>query len=192
MQTRQPSLGDESQPASGCAEKRLGRSSGINPMHPPIKSGGCSASLHKVASGLNTPVWGYIYQRRFQPGAAIIKPRKPNHVTRNPTPNRELDRDPYWSFDETALLAVVKIRQDAQYFHQSDNRCPNCGCRCWEAEEPPIAFRGCACGTMAFAPAHPLHDHWETGLWGRTVSKARKALLEQERCEQVLAAGGVN
>ena len=45
---------------------------------------------------------------------------------------------------------------------------------------------------MAFAPAHPLHDHWETGLWGRTVSKARKALLEQERCEQVLAAGGVN
>jgi hypothetical protein len=113
-------------------------------------------------------------------------------MTRHPNPNRELDRDPYWRFDETALLAVVKIRQDAQYFHQSDNRCPNCGYRCWEAEEPPMVFRGCACGTMAFAPAHPLHHHWETWLWGRTVSEARKALLEQERCEQALAAGGVN
>lgn len=113
-------------------------------------------------------------------------------MTRDPKPNRELDRDPYWSFDEVALTAVIRIRQGAQYFHQSDNQCPNCGYRCWEAEEPPMVFRGCACGTMAFPPGAPLHEHWESDLWGQTVAEARKALLKQDRREQALAAGGPN
>ena len=40
-------------------------------------------------------------------------------MTRNPNPTRKLDCDPYWNFNEAALMDVVKIQQGAQYFHQS-------------------------------------------------------------------------
>src|SRR5262245_14981686 len=110
-------------------------------------------------------------------------------MIRNPNPNRELDRDPYWRFDEASLIPVVKIRQQAEYFHQTINRCPNCGANCWEAEQPPIVFRGCACATMAFAPDTPLHNNWEPTLWAKTVSEARKALLQQFKRELSLAGG---
>ena len=113
-------------------------------------------------------------------------------MKRNPKPNRELDRDPYWSFDEGALRDLVKIRQEAQYFHQSKDRCPNCGANCWEAEQPPIVFRGCACAMMAFPPGTPLHAHWEASLWANTVSDARKELLRQLKRELPTAAGGAN
>jgi hypothetical protein len=100
-------------------------------------------------------------------------------MIRNPNPNRELDPDPYLYFNEQALTDIVKIRSFAQYFHQSSDPCPNCGANCWEAEEPPIVFRGCACAMMAFPPGTPLHDHWESTLWGTNVAKARKAVLQQ-------------
>jgi hypothetical protein len=104
-------------------------------------------------------------------------------MTRNPNPNRELDPDPYWYFNEQALTDIVKIRSLAQYFHQSSNQCPNCGANCWEAEEPPMVFRGCACALMAFPPGVPLHDYWESNLWGTTVAHARKAVLKQLKRE---------
>ena len=113
-------------------------------------------------------------------------------MIRNPNPNRELDRDPYWSFNEEALLDIIKIRQGAQYFHQSKDQCSNCGANCWEAEEPPIVFRGCACATMAFPPGVPLHDHWSPSLWAKTVSEARKELLGQLKRELPAAAGEPN
>lgn len=100
-------------------------------------------------------------------------------MIRNPNPNRQLDPDPYWFFNEQALTDIVKIRQCVQYFHQSDDTCPNCGARCWEAEEPPIVFRGCACAMMAFPPGAPLHDFWEESLWGDTAAHARKTVLQQ-------------
>jgi len=109
-------------------------------------------------------------------------------MIRNPNPNRELDPDPYWYFNEQALADIVKISSLAQYFHQSNNSCPNCGANCWEAEEPPIVFRGCACAMMAFPPGAPLHDHWEESLWGITVAKARKAVLQQLNRELAEAA----
>src|SRR6516162_9013469 len=109
-------------------------------------------------------------------------------MIRNPNPNRELDPDPYWYFNEQALADIVKISSLAQYFHQSNNSCPNCGANCWEAEERPIVFRGCACAMMAFPPGAPLHDHWEESLWGITVAKARKAVLQQLNRELAEAA----
>ena len=109
-------------------------------------------------------------------------------MIRNPNPNRELDPDPYWYFNEQALTDIVKIRVGAQYFHQSNNTCPNCGANCWEAEEPPMVFRGCACATMAFPPGVPLHDRWESNLWGATVAHARKAVLIELRRELAQAA----
>lgn len=57
---------------------------------------------------------------------------------------------------------------------------------------PPIVFRGCACATMAFPPSIPLHDHWEPSLWAKTVSDARKELLQQLKRELPTAAGGAN
>ena len=113
-------------------------------------------------------------------------------MIRNPNPNRELDRDPYWSFNEEALLDIIKVRQGAQYFHQSKDQCPNCGANCWEAEEPPIVFRGCACGTMAFPPGVPLHERWSPELWAQTVSEARRELLRALKAEFELAGGGPN
>jgi len=57
-------------------------------------------------------------------------------MIRNPHPNRELDRDPYWSLDEVPLMVIVRIRQNVEYFHQAADRCPKCGANCWEAEQP--------------------------------------------------------
>ena len=113
-------------------------------------------------------------------------------MIRTPNPNRELDRDPYWNFDEAALTPIVRIRQRAEYFQQTIDQCPNCGANCWEAEQPPIVFRGCACATMAFPPQTPLHDHWEANLWAKTVSEARKELPQQLKRELPTAAGGAN
>ena len=113
-------------------------------------------------------------------------------MIRNQHPDREMDRNPYWSLDEVSLMVIVKIRQNTEYFHQTTNQCPNCGANCWEAEQPPIVFRGCACATMAFPPQTPLHDHWEANLWAKTVSGARKELLQQLKRELPTAAGGAN
>jgi len=76
-------------------------------------------------------------------------------MIRNPHPNRELDRDPYWSLDDVSLTVIVKIRQNTEYFHQTTDLCPNSAANCWEAEQSPIVFRGCACATMAFPPTNP-------------------------------------
>jgi hypothetical protein len=82
-------------------------------------------------------------------------------MNRNPSPNHELDHDPYWDLDEGTLTVIVKIRLNSEYFHQTADRCPKCEANCWEAEQPPIVFRGCACATMAFPPDVPLHDRWK-------------------------------
>jgi hypothetical protein len=71
-------------------------------------------------------------------------------MIRNPHPSRELDRDTYWSLDEVSLMVIVKIRQNARVLSPDTDQCPNRGANCWEAEQPPIVFRECACATMAF------------------------------------------
>ena len=38
-------------------------------------------------------------------------------MIRNPNPNRELDREPYWNLDEISLTVIVRIRQNVEYFH---------------------------------------------------------------------------
>jgi hypothetical protein len=81
----------------------------------------------------------------------------------------------YWNFNEAALLHIVKIHQLAKCFHQSNNACPNCGARCWEAEGPPMVFRGCAWAMMASPLGVPLHEHWQSHLWSQTVAHARHA-----------------
>jgi hypothetical protein len=45
---------------------------------------------------------------------------------------------------------------------------------------------------MAFPPQTPLHDHWEANPWAKTVSEARKELLQQLKRELPTAAGGAN
>ena len=104
-------------------------------------------------------------------------------MNRNPTPNRELDRDPYWNLDEVSLMVIVRIRQNVEYFHQTTDRCPKCGANCWEAEQPPIVFRGCACATMAFPPNEPLHDRWTPDLWvdARIASARRRRKQTRSR-----------
>ena len=56
-------------------------------------------------------------------------------MIRNPYPNRELDREPYWNLDEISLTVIVRIRQNVEHFHQTADRCPKCGAKCWEAEQ---------------------------------------------------------
>src|SRR5262249_62254857 len=107
------------------------------------------------------------------------KPTGEKVMIRNPHPNRELDRDPYWSLDEVPLMVIVRIRQNVEYFHQAAIRCPKCGANCWEAEQPPIVFRGCACATMAFPATEPLHDRWTADLWADAVTLAHKELSRQ-------------
>jgi len=45
---------------------------------------------------------------------------------------------------------------------------------------------------MAFPPDTPLHNNWEPTLWAKTVSEARKEILQQPKRELPLAAGGAN
>jgi hypothetical protein len=113
-------------------------------------------------------------------------------MNRKAHPNHELDRNPYWDLDEGSLSVIVKIRLNSDYFHQSADRCPKCDANCWEAEQPPIVFRGCACATMAFPPHVPLHERWEPDLWVEAVTQARHELSVQLQRELSSSAGGPN
>jgi hypothetical protein len=113
-------------------------------------------------------------------------------MNRKAHPNRELDRDPYWNLDEPFLMVIVKIRLNSGYFHQSADRCPKCGANCWEAEQPPMVFRGCACATMAFPLDAPLHDRWEPDLWTEAVTQAHNELSARLQRELSSSAGGPN
>ena len=51
-----------------------------------------------------------------------------------------------------------------------------------------MVFRGCACATIAFPQQTPLHDDWESDLWAKTVSEARKELLQRFKREAASSA----
>jgi hypothetical protein len=76
-------------------------------------------------------------------------------MIRNPHPNREMDRNPYWSLDEISLTVIVKIRQNTEYFHQTTNQCPNCGANCWEAKQPSNRFPRMRLRHYGIPPTNP-------------------------------------
>ena len=103
-------------------------------------------------------------------------------MIRNPHPNREMDRNPYWSLDEISLTVIVKIRQNTEYFHQTTNQCPNCGANCWEATFQ--SFSADAPAPLWHSPHKPL-----SMITGKLTSGpkpspgARKELLQQLKRE---------
>jgi hypothetical protein len=99
-----------------------------------------------------------------------MRPRK----TKRPDWNREPD---YHERERTRLDLVAQIRAHATHYSETENVCPACDTRIWEADADGALYRGCHFITFMTPPGHPLgKTPLDLAAW-ETVVNQNNALL---------------
>jgi len=112
-----------------------------------------------LPSFLHRPSFRWFFRPGRFPGKKnATQPKKPTMPNRPPKTKRpDWNTEPDYHQRETHRLALVaRIRAQATRYSETDNICPGCDTRIWEADVDGILYRGCHCMTLIPASNDPL------------------------------------
>jgi hypothetical protein len=96
-------------------------------------------------------------------------PHRPPKKTKRPEWNTEPD---YHQRERSRQSLVAEIREKATRYSETDNLCPGCDTRIWEADVEGTLYRGCHCMTFMTPPGHPLgRTPLDLAAWEMTVNQ---------------------